>query len=82
MALIFDTLSYANTLKEAGEKEEIAEAHALAVRDYVMNEIVSREDLAQALDVQTLRLTVRFGVMLGGAVALMLSVLGTIIKLS
>jgi hypothetical protein len=35
-----------------------------------MLELVTREDLRLALDAQTLRLTVRLGMMLAGAVAL------------
>jgi hypothetical protein len=42
-----------------------------------MQELVTREDLRLALDNQTLRLTVRLGVMLTAAVA----ILGTLVSL-
>ena len=42
-----------------------------AARTYILQELVTREDLRQALDTQTLRLTVRLGVMLAAAVAIL-----------
>ncbi len=42
-----------------------------------MQEHVSREDMRQAIDTQTLRLTVRMGMMLAGVVA----ILGTLVTL-
>jgi hypothetical protein len=48
-----------------------------AARTYIMGELVTRQELQQALDTQTLRLTVRLGVMLAAAVA----ILGTLQKL-
>jgi hypothetical protein len=53
---------------------EQAEAHASAARQYIMLELVTKEDLRFALDNLALRLTVRLGVMIAGAVA----VLGTL----
>jgi hypothetical protein len=43
-----------------------------------MAELVTKTDLATALKTQTLRLTIRLGVMLGGSIAL----LGAILKLT
>jgi hypothetical protein len=43
-----------------------------------MAELVTKTDLTAALETQTLRLTVRLGLMLGGSIAL----LGAILKLS
>lgn len=77
MAIAFDSLSYARHLRERGVPADQAEAHADAARTYIMTELVTREDLRLALDTQTLRLTVRLGVMMVGAVAL----LGTLVKL-
>ena len=42
-----------------------------------MGELVARHELREAFDTQTLRLTVRLGAMMVGAVAL----LGTLVKL-
>ena len=52
--------------------------HADAARTFIMQELVTREDLRQAIDTQTLRLTVRMGVMLAAGLAL----LGTVLKLT
>ncbi len=77
MAISFDSLGYARHLREHGVPNEQAEAHADAARTFIMQELVTREDLRQAIDTQTLRLTVRMGMMLAGAVA----ILGTLITL-
>ncbi|KUL94309.1 hypothetical protein DK26_14935 [Bosea sp. WAO] len=66
MALAFDTLGYAKALKAGGVKAADAEAMAEAARDFIMAEIATREDLRQALEVQTLRLTIRLGLMVAG----------------
>jgi hypothetical protein len=69
MAVSFDSLSYARHLREKGVPADQAEAHADAARMYIMGELVTREELRQALDTQTLRLTVRLGLMLAAASA-------------
>ncbi len=78
MAISFDSLGYARHLREHGVPNEQAEAHADAARTFIMQELVTREDLRQAIDTQTLRLTVRMGVMLAAGLAL----LGTVLKLT
>jgi hypothetical protein len=82
MVFAFDTLSYARYLKERGIAQEQAEAHAEAVRQFIMVELVTKADLQSAighvdakLDNLSLRLTVRLGVMLAAAVALLATVL-------
>jgi hypothetical protein len=77
MALAFDSLSYARHLREHGVPPEQAEAHADVARQYIMLELVTKEDLRLALDNLALRITVRMGVMLAAAVA----ILGTLQKL-
>jgi hypothetical protein len=54
-----------------------AEAHAEAAREFMMAELVTKTDLASALDHLAFKLTVR----LGGIVAIGVAVLATIIKL-
>jgi hypothetical protein len=44
---------------------------------YIMGELVTRQELREALDTQTLRLTVRLGIMLAAAVG----ILGTMVAL-
>ena len=75
MALAFDTLGYAKALKAGGVKAADAEAMAEAARDYIMKEIATREDLRQALETQTLRLTVRMGAMMAATAGILFAAL-------
>jgi hypothetical protein len=75
MAYAFDTLGFAAKLRQAGVSQDQAEAHAYAVRDFLMVEIVTKVDLTLALDNLALRLTVRLGAMLVTAVGVILAVL-------
>jgi hypothetical protein len=77
MALVFDGLGYSRKLREAGLERRIAEAAADAARDYIMLDLVTKSELREALDTQTLRLTVRMGVLLAAG----LSILGAVLKL-
>lgn len=71
MAFVMDTLGYAKKLESAGVKREHAEAIAEAQREYVMDQIVTKADLRDALETQTLRLTIRLGtIVIGGLAAL------------
>jgi hypothetical protein len=45
MTVRFDTLSFARRLTEAGEKKEVAEAHALALKEFLMDNLATRDDL-------------------------------------
>jgi hypothetical protein len=45
------------------DSEKKAEAHAEAARQFIMAELVTKQDLTLALETQTLRLTVRLGAM-------------------
>ena len=85
MVYAFDTLGYAKRLRDAGIPQQQAEAHAEAAREFIMGELVTRTDLLAAkqelqtaMDHLGLRLTVRLGVMLAAAIA----ILGAIVKLS
>ena len=84
MAFAFDTLGYAKRLREAGVPQDQAEA----ARQFIMVELVTKEDLRSGLDAirrdleakienLSLRLTVRMGVMIAAAIA----ALAAIIKL-
>jgi hypothetical protein len=84
MAYAFDSLGYARRLRDAGIPQAQAEAHADAARDFVMAELVTKNDLQTLsahfdakLDNLSLRMTVRLGVMLAAAVA----ILSALIKL-
>jgi hypothetical protein len=77
MAFTFDSLSYAKHLRDNGISQDQAEAHAEAAKIFIMNELVTKEDLRVALELQTLRLTVRMGVMLATG----LTLLGAVLKL-
>ena len=77
MALVFDGVGYMRRLRDSGVSQEQAEAHAEAVREFVMLELVTRNDLEGALDRLSLRLTVRMGVMFAAG----LTILGAVLKL-
>ena len=49
MAYAFDTLGYAKRLRDAGITLSEAGAHAEAARDFVMAELVTRNDLDVAV---------------------------------
>jgi hypothetical protein len=51
--LCIDTLGYSKRLREAGVSNDQAEAHAEAAREFIMIELVNRQDLlATKLDLQ------------------------------
>jgi hypothetical protein len=45
MAWAFDTLGYAKRLREAGVPNPQAEGHAEAAREFIMSELVTKQDL-------------------------------------
>ncbi len=67
----FDSHPLAGHQKEHGFNQAQAEAMADAARTYILGELVTREELRQALDTQTLRLTVRMGVMIAAGIAIL-----------
>jgi hypothetical protein len=53
VANAFDTLGYAKRLRDAGVPNPQAEAHAEAAREFIMTELVTKQDLlATKLDLQ------------------------------
>jgi hypothetical protein len=84
VAYAFDTLGYAKRLRDAGVPNPQAEAHAEAAREFIMTELVTKQDLLAtklelqaAMDTLTLRLTVR----LGGIVAAGIGILALLERL-
>jgi hypothetical protein len=77
MAFTFDSLSYAKHLRDNGVPQDQAEAHAHAAKMFIMNELITKEDLRLALETQTLRLSVRMGVILAAG----LTLLGAVLRL-
>jgi len=75
MVFAFDTLSFARHLRDHGVPQEQAEAHAEAARQFIMAELVTKQDLTLALETQTLRLTVRLGAMMFLAVGALAALL-------
>ena len=85
LAYAFDTLGYSKRHRDRGVPQDQAEAHAQAARDFIMAELLTKTDLQSSvallqaqIETQTLRLTVRLGVMLAASIAL----LGAILKLT
>jgi hypothetical protein len=80
----FDTLGYAKRLREAGVPSSQADGHAEAAREFIMIELVTKQDLLAteqklqaAMDTLALRLTVQ----LGGIVVAGLGALALLIRL-
>jgi hypothetical protein len=92
VALAFDSLSFARYLRDHGIPQDQSEAPADAVRNFVMVNLATQEDilsvrqdlanvkqeLQTAIDNLALRLTVRLGIMLAAGIA----ALAAIVKLN
>ncbi|WP_375414931.1 hypothetical protein [uncultured Bradyrhizobium sp.] len=95
MAWAFDTLGYAKRLREAGIPNPQAEGHAEAAREFIMIELVTRQDLQASINSLEARLagridtlqaaidtqTLRLTVRLGGIVAAGIGILALIERL-
>jgi hypothetical protein len=91
----FDTLGYAKRLREAGVSNPQAEGHADAAREFIMIELVTKQDLQAAINSLEARLgaridtlhaametqTLRLTVRLGGIVAAGIGILALIERL-
>lgn len=76
MAATIDTLGFAKHLRSAGVPDKQAEAHAEAVRDYLMSEVATKADIVRLesrIERQTLQLTVRLGGIIVAAVGFMVT---------
>jgi hypothetical protein len=91
----FDTLGYAKRLQEAGVPNLQAEGHAEAAREFIMIELVTKQDLQASINSLEARLggridalqaametqTLRLTVRLGGIVAAGIGILALIERL-
>ena len=96
MVYAMDTLGYAKRLRDAGVSQQQAEAHAEAARDFIMAELVTRNDLQTGLegvrkDLQSVEarleakidtLSLRLTVRLGGLLAAGIAILAGLLKLA
>jgi hypothetical protein len=88
----FDTLGYAKRLRDGGVPNPQAEAHAEAAREFIMTELVTKQDwlafkqdllaletrLEARIDTQTLRLTVRLGGIVAAGFGFLAVAIGTL----
>jgi hypothetical protein len=72
----FDTLGYAKRLRDGGVPNPQAEAHAEAARDFIVIELVTKQDLQAAIETLTLRLTVRLGGIVAAGVGVLAVAIG------
>ena len=86
MSLAFDTLGYSKRLRDAGVAQQQADAQAEAARDYIMAELVTKSDLAAAVDglratieAQSLKQTIRTGTLMAALVSLAVGVIALLI---
>jgi hypothetical protein len=80
MVFAFDTLAFSKKLRDKGVPLEQAEAHAEAIREFVMTELATKADireLRQEIHSLSLALTVR----LGGLIVVGIGALAALIKL-
>jgi hypothetical protein len=85
MVFAFDTLSFARHLRDHGVPQQQAEAHAEAARQFIMAELVTKQDLTLALDNLTLaldNLKLNLTVRLGGMLFLAVGALAALLKLT
>ena len=81
MTFAFDTLAFSKRLRDKGVPQEQAEAHAEAIREFVMTDLATKADireLRQEIHSLSLQLTVR----LGGLIVVGIGALAALIKLS
>ena len=82
MVWAFDTLGYSKRLREAGVPNPQAEGHAEAAREFIMTELVTRQEFQTAIsslearldakiETLTLRLTVRLGGIVGAGIGIL-----------
>jgi hypothetical protein len=81
VAWAFDTLGYAKRLRDGGVPNPQAEAHAEAAREFIMSELVTKQDLQTAIETQTLRLTVRLGGIVAAGVGVLIAAIGILVPL-
>jgi hypothetical protein len=77
---IFDSLGYARFLRDGGVPSEAAETRAGVARRFIMDDLATRTDLQQALDTQSLRITVRVGAMLAGGFGITTAIIGQLTR--
>ena len=77
----FDTLGYAKRLRDGGVPNPQAEAHAEAAREFIMTELVTKQDLQTAIETLTLRLTVRLGGIVAAGVGVLVAAIGILVPL-
>jgi len=84
MGIAFDTLGYSERLQTAGASKQLADEHARLARDMIIADLVTKEDFRSGMEVQKaelegamskhgLQMTLLFGGMLAGALALALA---------
>lgn len=78
MTMVFDTLQAARELREAGFEEPQADAFATVFARSLSQDLVTKPYLHAELRAFEQRLTIRFGAMVAGAVAIMLAALSIV----
>ena len=71
--ITFDTLKFANTLKNAGPPYAQAEAEASALADVFnanLQNLVTKEDLQRELQIMEQRLVIKLGALIAAAVGI------------
>jgi hypothetical protein len=81
MVFAFDTLAFSKKLRDKGVPQEQAEAHAEAIREFVMAELATKADIRE-LRAEIHQLSLQLTVRLGGLIVIGIGALAALIKLS
>ena len=70
MTARFDSLGYVRRLQAAGVDREVAEAHADAARDFILEDLATKRDLVELEQKMTIKIGAMLVVAVGAIVAL------------
>ena len=78
MSARFDSLGYVRRLEQAGVDRSVAEAHADAARDFLLDELFTKGELQSQLALLEQRITIKLGAMLVVAVGAIVALEGVL----
>ena len=64
MTAHMDTLRFAQHMRKSGMDQKQAEALANGIGDFIVSDLVTKDDMRDAMERQTLRLTIRLGALM------------------
>jgi hypothetical protein len=77
---VLDTLSFSETMVQAGMPDGQAKALARALQKDALADLVTKQDLGDALEKQTLRMSLIVGTMLVAAIGVLLAAMPLLVN--